>query len=260
MFMQFCVNSSMYFSLFSNSDVAPSSLKDMTWGTWQVPLRSGLALFKLCLSVNLCTPSLSLVPSSHILECWEPWQYVSPSVQSLILQCSNAAAQPSSGRLRSVLPELTFYSNCSTLLNFVFSLFLLMPVLVASCLPFSSHSRLPHGNFILILWHWLPAAPFQLSLEPPPDSPLLIYNPEQHLPQQSPPCDSSPPLSLAWLLPLAWSRWPLSFSSSLTQLLCSSQELVMGRRQSDRSLKEVLFKYQHVWHKIHRVWTRVLWA
>lgn len=156
--------------------------------------------------------------------------------------------------------RVNFLSNCSTLLNFVFSLFLLMPVLVASCLPFSSHSRLPHGNFILILWHWLPAAPFQLSLEPPPDSPLLIYNPEQHLPQQSPPCDSSPPLSLAWLLPLAWSRWPLSFSSSLTQLLCSSQELVMGRRQSDRSLKEVLFKYQHVWHKIHRVWTRVLWA
>lgn len=65
-----------------------------------------------------------------------------------------------------------------------------MPVLVASCLLFSSHSRLPHGNFILILQHWLPAAPFQLSLEPPPDSPLLIYNPEQHLPQQSPSCDS----------------------------------------------------------------------
>lgn len=87
--------------------------------------------------------------------------------------------------------RVNFLSNCSTLLNFVFSLFLLMPVLVASCLPFSSHSRLPHGNFILILWHWLPAAPFQLSLEPPPDSLLLIYNPEQHLPQQSLPCDSS---------------------------------------------------------------------
>lgn len=143
-FYSVCLNSFNYFS-FSNSNLVLISSEVLT----KASLNESRLVYE-------WSPFLSLAPSSHtesgaITVCNALWAVLSC--------CSPAFTKQTPSCVLEMVVATAAAASC-----WAFSLlFLLMPVSVASCLPFSSYSRLPHGNFPLTLQNCLPAAPVQLS-------------------------------------------------------------------------------------------------